>query len=98
MLIGWTMRWISALLLALTISGCGGTSLQPEDLASTAVASPTGAYLIGPGDTLDIFVWREPELSISVPVRPDGMISTPLVEDMVAVGMAVQESRDRTGI
>jgi polysaccharide export outer membrane protein len=43
-------------------------------------------YIIGPGDTLEVFVWRNPELSISVPVRPDGKISTPLVEDMVAVG------------
>jgi polysaccharide biosynthesis/export protein len=43
-------------------------------------------YVIGPGDTLQVFVWRNPELSITVPVRPDGKISTPLVEDMVAVG------------
>jgi polysaccharide export outer membrane protein len=43
-------------------------------------------YVIGPGDTLQVFVWRNPELSVSVPVRPDGKISTPLVEDMVAVG------------
>lgn len=43
-------------------------------------------YIIGPGDTLQIFVWRNPELSVNVPVRPDGKISTPLVEDMVAVG------------
>lgn len=43
-------------------------------------------YLVGPGDTLQIFVWRNPELSTTVPVRPDGKISTPLVEDMVAVG------------
>ena len=87
MLIGWTMRWFSALLLAVMLCACDGTSLQPGDLAPTAVASQTGAYyLIGPGDTLDIFVWREPELSTSVPVRPDGRISTPLVEDMVALG------------
>ena len=86
MLIGQTMRWVSALLFPLALCACGGTSLQPEDLAPTAVAPPTGAYLIGPGDTLDIFVWREPELSTSVPVRPDGMISTPLVEDVVALG------------
>src|ERR1700691_2714816 len=44
------------------------------------------AYIIGPGDTLQIFVWRNPDLTIIVPVRPDGKISTPLVEDMVAVG------------
>jgi len=42
-------------------------------------------YRIGPGDTLRIFVWRNPEISTVVQVRPDGMISTPLVEDMVAV-------------
>jgi polysaccharide export outer membrane protein len=43
-------------------------------------------YLIGPGDSLQVFVWRNPELTATVPVRPDGKISTPLVEDMVAVG------------
>jgi polysaccharide export outer membrane protein len=51
-------------------------------------AAPTGdyRYLIGPLDTLNIIVWRNPELSLSVPVRPDGNISTPLVEDLRAVG------------
>ncbi len=48
------------------------------------VVSPD--YLIGPGDTLQVFVWRNPDLSVTVPVRPDGKISTPLVEDMSAVG------------
>jgi polysaccharide biosynthesis/export protein len=43
-------------------------------------------YIIGPGDQLQVYVWRNPELSKSVPVRPDGKISTPLVEDMVAIG------------
>ena len=55
--------------------------------ASAAAAKPVGPdYIIGPGDTLQVFVWRNPELSVTVPVRPDGKISTPLVEDMVAVG------------
>ncbi len=49
-------------------------------------ATPDHKYLIGPLDTLNIIVWRNPELSLTVPVRPDGRISTPLVEDLVAQG------------
>ena len=65
---------------------------QPQTGADSgfAVQVPQGQagadYLIGPGDTLQIFVWQSPELSTSVAVRPDGRISTPLVEDIVAVG------------
>jgi polysaccharide export outer membrane protein len=72
---------------AASMIGCGA-STQPRsaDPPAAAVASPTGDYLIGPGDTLDIFVWRQPDLSVTVPVRPDGRISTPLVEDLLAVG------------
>ena len=52
-------------------------------------------YIIGPGDSIQVFVWRNPELSVTVPVRPDGKISTPLVEDMVAVGKTpTQLARD----
>jgi polysaccharide biosynthesis/export protein len=54
------------------------------DAPALATVSPD--YLIGPGDTLQVFVWRNPDLSVTVPVRPDGKISTPLVEDMSAVG------------
>jgi polysaccharide export outer membrane protein len=43
-------------------------------------------YLIGPGDTLQIFVWGHPDLSVTVPVRPDGRVSTPLIDDLEAVG------------
>jgi len=43
-------------------------------------------YLVGPGDSVNIVVWRNPELSMSVPVRPDGKITTPLVEDLPASG------------
>lgn len=57
--------------------------------AGTPAVSPQ--YVIGPGDTVQVFVWRNPELSVTVPVRPDGKISTPLVEDMVAVGKTSSE-------
>ena len=56
-------------------------------------------YIIGPGDTIQVFVWRNAELSVTVPVRPDGKISTPLVENMVAVGKtAPQLARDLEGV
>lgn len=44
-------------------------------------------YVIGPGDTLNVFVWGDSELSTEVVVRPDGLITTPLVEDLQASGM-----------
>jgi polysaccharide biosynthesis/export protein len=66
----------------------GWLSLAGAALAAAAPASSGVApdYIIGPGDTIQVFVWRNPELSVTVPVRPDGKISTPLNEDMVAVG------------
>lgn len=52
-------------------------------------------YLIGPGDMVDIIVWRNPEVSMAVPVRPDGKITTPLVEDLPASGKtSTQLARD----
>ena len=91
---------ITALLLATIfgISGCASApaSLPTSTAGSSASASDTGVvdqsnYRIGPGDVLDVFVWRNPEISTKVPVRPDGKISTPLVEDMVAVGKTPSE-------
>jgi polysaccharide export outer membrane protein len=58
------------------------TAMPPTP--ANAVTNPD--YVIGPGDSIQVFVWRNPELSVTVPVRPDGKISTPLVEDLVAVG------------
>ena len=57
-----------------------------QTAAGLGASSQSADYEIGPGDNLTVFVWRQPELSTEVPVRPDGMISTPLVEDMMAVG------------
>lgn len=59
---------------------------QPTEVAAPQPSQDDNSYVIGPGDTLQVFVWRNPELTTTVPVRPDGKISTPLVEDMVAVG------------
>ena len=78
---GAVVAFLSVVLLA---SGCATTSDAPPSATTTPVSSSN--YLIGPGDTLRIFVWRYPEVSTEVPVRPDGKISMPLVEDMQAVG------------
>src|SRR5690606_5375472 len=70
------------------IAGCGGgtSTVRTTDVSEAVAARSMGEYLIGPGDTLNIFVWRQPDLSVVVRVRPDGRVSTPLVEDLVAVG------------
>jgi polysaccharide export outer membrane protein len=70
-----------------------GIVLARDSRADSAPASAAGGdYIIGPGDVLNVFVWRNPELSIpSLPVRPDGKISTPLVEDLVAVGKTTSQ-------
>jgi polysaccharide biosynthesis/export protein len=86
--------WLAA--GSLTASCTSGSPVEPVASPSqTQAKAAEGNYIIGPGDTLEVFVWRNPELSVTVPVRPDGKISTPLVEDMVAVGKtAPQLARD----
>jgi polysaccharide export outer membrane protein len=51
-----------------------------------SAASADYRYIIGPGDSVQVIVWRNPELSMSVPVRPDGLITGPLIEDVPAMG------------
>jgi polysaccharide export outer membrane protein len=66
--------------------------LESPKVENSQVPTPAiGNYLIGPGDTLNVFVWGNPDLSATIPVRPDGMISTPLVEDVVASGKTPSE-------
>src|ERR1700684_2955794 len=66
---------------------CGQACALPSETPPAPNAPPVPAdYRIGPGDTLKVYVFQNEELSATVPVRPDGKISTPLVEDMIAVG------------
>ena len=72
--------------------GCTTIPDLPDTIADNN-AMPV--YIIGPGDQLQIFVWGNPELSTTVPVRPDGRITTPLIEDVIASGKTpVQLARD----
>lgn len=86
---------LSSALLAVTvlITGCGGRTTVTD--APPAEAAVQTEYRIGPGDSLQVFVWNHPELTVTVPVRPDGLISTPLVENMSAGGKTPSQlSRD----
>jgi polysaccharide export outer membrane protein len=82
---------------ALAASFLAGCATPPEmtsvvDQGKASVAGPDSPlYVIGPGDTLNVFVWGDSELSTQVVVRPDGMITTPLVEDLPASGKTPTE-------
>ena len=90
----WTVLGsVSLVLGSAVLAGCANLGGQPA--APTAAASPDYNYIVGPGDMLNINVWRNPELSGSVPVRPDGKVTTPLVDELVAQGKtSTQIARD----
>ena len=76
---------ISFLVAGFLVAGCSSApTVSTKDVAEER--APATDYRIGPGDELEIFVWEHEDLSVELPVRPDGKISTPLVEDMVAEG------------
>jgi len=85
------MMWLrsKALCLALCgpvlLAGCGSGNIKESPLPEVQKA-PALEYRIGSSDSLNIFVFGRPELTVTVPVRPDGLISMPLVEDMPAAG------------
>lgn len=84
------LLWMTSSLLA-ACSGMG-TKYPP---APASADTQEYSYIVGPGDNINIIVWRNPELSMSVPVRPDGKISTPLIDELVAQGKnSVEIARD----
>ncbi|MBX3629474.1 MAG: polysaccharide export protein [Nitrosomonas sp.] len=84
-------RFIFVGIAFVLLNGCTSYPLLTDDEKKVA----SWDYLIGPGDNINIIVWRNPEISMSVPVRPDGKITTPLVEDLPASGKtATQLARD----
>ena len=76
-------RLVFCLAAALSLAGCASSNLP---LAPSQAAVADYQYVIGPGDNINIIVWRNPELSMSVPVRPDGKLTSPLIEDLTAIG------------
>jgi polysaccharide export outer membrane protein len=86
------------LIMAVT-AGCGGTPTILSNEQPQSVAEQSSDYLVGPGDSLQIFVWDHPDLSTNVQVRPDGRISTPLVEDLQSAGKSPTAlARDIEGV
>lgn len=82
-----TSDWLTKLALFMAMAVVSvPVPAEPAAPVSPGPGATAPDYVIGPGDTLQVFVWRNPDLTVTVPVRPDGKISTPLVEDMVAVG------------
>ncbi|MFO1056649.1 MAG: XrtA/PEP-CTERM system exopolysaccharide export protein [Dongiaceae bacterium] len=83
-------------LLAAALLLLAACSSNPPAVPLAAAAPETVAteYLIGPGDMLRVFVWQNPDLSVTVPVRPDGRISIPLVQDMPAAQRTATQLAD----
>lgn len=78
----------ASLVLALLLVGCATPTYPPAPIDAT---SADYNYKIGPLDTVNVIIWRNPELSMSVPVRPDGKITTPLIEDLPVMGKTSTE-------
>ena len=86
-------RLVGLALVAATLAAC--KTAPPHPPAPALASAGDYTYIIGAGDNLNISVWRNPELSMSVPVRPDGKVSAPLVEELVVQGKtSVEVARD----
>ncbi|MBN9125512.1 MAG: sugar ABC transporter substrate-binding protein [Nitrosospira sp. 56-18] len=86
-------KWLASFAILFSVLSLGACKTYPSLVAEEAYVGHD--YLVGPGDMVDIIVWRNPEVSMSVPVRPDGKITTPLVEDLPASGKtSTQLARD----
>lgn len=83
---------LGLLMVSLFVFGCSSNKLPQATIFPSATSTIQDyKYLIGPGDSLNIFVWRNPEVSGTFVVRPDGMITTSLVEDIPVTGMTPTE-------
>lgn len=82
-----TERLLFVCIFCFLIGGCA-TAIDTFPITDVPVDNN---YLIGPGDSVNILVWRNPDVSLTVTVRPDGKVTTPLVEDLPASGKTSTE-------
>jgi polysaccharide export outer membrane protein len=92
------MRFLVVCAIVVSVNACGWMDVGPSSSGKSAAdadVAPEGEgsakeaatdYVLGPGDRIQVFVWRNPELSTTIPIRPDGKITIPLVEDVIAAG------------
>lgn len=81
-------------IFALLLAGCVSAPASPPQKIQQALnknSADMDQYILGPSDVVQVSVWRNPDLSATVPVRPDGRISVPLVGDIVAAGRAPED-------
>lgn len=83
-------RWICAAAIMLLLVGCASDPI-PDAVKVARFSGTEEAYRIGVDDRVQVSVWRNPELSVTVPVRPDGMISVPIIGDVKAGGRTPTE-------
>jgi polysaccharide export outer membrane protein len=81
--------WVVQLLALVVLAGC--SSGKPSDMPPLSETGLLSEYRIGVGDSIQINVWRNPELSLAVPVRPDGKVSMPLIGDILAANQTATE-------
>lgn len=87
--------WLLLVATSLALSGCAfWLDKAPIGASAPEVYSAAPEYMIGPGDTVQIFVWRSAEFTVTVPVRPDGRISIPMLQDVQAAGRSPSQVAD----
>lgn len=88
-----SLRKLTPMILCVAVLSLAGCAMQQGHPLAPARADSAASteYLVGPGDVLNIVVWRNPEVSTTVPVRPDGKFTTPLVEDIHASGKTTSQ-------
>src|SRR5437667_514143 len=84
--VGHVLRFLAQATAVLTVAVITGCQTTPYPPAPQSAQTPDYLYKLGPLDSVNVVVWRNPELSTSVTIRPDGKITAPLIEDLPALG------------
>jgi polysaccharide biosynthesis/export protein len=84
----WCSIFLSCIIIVPLVSAQDKPTVLPDETQDAAKGPPTASFIVQPNDLLEIFVWKEPDLTRKVLVRPDGRISFPLIQDLEVAGMS----------